>query len=467
MAAIDDAVAQMASLALAAYKAGRHDDAIDAFTKAIEKQDSAVLRKNRAAVKAAQQDWAGAEADLTAALAMSPPDALKGRILLKRSFVRAARERHAAAGDDAASAAALMQGPEREKCLAQAARCRRDAKRDADLLKATAADGQHMVHPAQKLRLAFASPLPATVEAGDAFDVEVRLGNEFGLWRPADWPTVGNGGTTLVASARGGGVVEAAPVAIGCDGRARLTIRVKRGGDFMLRISPEGEWRRRPLAVLSLPFKATRAINAGATCCRELMLGKVSVVVAEAPARLGIGGKLWDAALALVAHVGSTSGNDECVHGKRVLELGSGVGAVGIGARLFGASRVVLTDIEDVVPLLEANIELNHVQDVTAVALDWFQDVPSAVLEESFDLILASDVVYDPELHAPLLRTLGALLDRVPVCLLAHRRRNPHDADFFGALRARFDVAERVVSTGGERVPEDVELFAVRRRVVC
>ena len=181
MAAIDDAVAQMASLALAAYKAGRHDDAIDAFTKAIAQQDSAVLRKNRAAVKAARQDWAGAEADLTAALAMSPPDALKGRILLKRSFARAARERHAAAGDDAARAAALTHGPEREKCLAQAARCRRDARRDADLLKATAADGQHMVHPAQKLRLAFASPLPTTVEAGDAFEVEVRLGNEFGL----------------------------------------------------------------------------------------------------------------------------------------------------------------------------------------------------------------------------------------------------------------------------------------------
>ena len=86
MAAIDDAVAQMASLALAAYKAGRHDDAIDAFTKAIAQQDSAVLRKNRAAVKAAQQDWTGAEADLTAALAADPPDALASRILLKRSF---------------------------------------------------------------------------------------------------------------------------------------------------------------------------------------------------------------------------------------------------------------------------------------------------------------------------------------------------------------------------------------------
>ena len=55
MAAIDEIIAQLASNALDHYKAGRHDDAIDAFTKAIEKQDSAVLRKNRAAVKAAQQ----------------------------------------------------------------------------------------------------------------------------------------------------------------------------------------------------------------------------------------------------------------------------------------------------------------------------------------------------------------------------------------------------------------------------
>ena len=53
---------------------------------------------------------------------------------------------------------------------------------------------------------------------------------------------------------RGGGVVEAAPVAID-EGRARLTIRVKRGGDFMLRISPEGAWQRRSLAVLSHPSK--------------------------------------------------------------------------------------------------------------------------------------------------------------------------------------------------------------------
>ena len=63
------------------------------------------------------------------------------------------------------------------------------------------------------------------------------------------------------------------------------------------------------------------------------------------------------------------------VQGKRVLELGSGVGAVGIGARLF--KRIADAD-RSVVPLLEAKAELNHVENVTAVALDWFQDVPSA-----------------------------------------------------------------------------------------
>jgi len=234
----------------------------------------------------------------------------------------------------------------------------------------------------------------------------------------------------------------------------------------MLRVAAAGAWARRPLAVLSLPVTYRTAVNAGATCCRELALGTESVVVAEAPARLGIGGKLWDAALALLAHVGSTAGTDECVAGKRVLELGSGVGAVGIGAKLFGAQRVTLTDVAAVVSLLEANIELNNVEDVTAVALDWFEDVPQAVLDEPFDLILASDVVYDPDLHAPLLKTLEVLLERVPVCLLAHRKRNPHDAEFFGALRARFEVEGRKVASGGgfERVPEDVVLFAVRRK---
>ena len=211
-------------------------------------------------------------------------------------------------------------------------------------------------------------------------------------------------------------------------------------------VSPEGAWARRPLAVLSLPFIEATARSTPAR--RAAASSRSGRLASSSPRRrrLGIGGKLWDAALAVTAASSGARGTDGRVHGKRVLELGSGVGAVGIGARLFGASRVVLTDIEDVVPLLEANIELNHVENVTAVALDWFQAVPSAILDESFDLV-GADVAYDPDLHAPLLKTLGVLLDRVPVCLLAHRRRNPHDADFFGALR-RASTSRRVVSTG-------------------
>lgn len=282
MAATNEAVEALAEVALAAYREGRHEDAIDAFTTAIAQQDSAVLRKNRAAVRAARQDWPGAEDDLTAALAMRPPDALTSRILLKRSYARAARERHALAGDDAARAAQLTE-TEREKCLKQAARCRCDAKRDAYLLKKTAKDADGLVHPAQKLRLAFAAPLPETMEAGDVFEVDVRLGNEFGLWRPADWPTVvgKEGSPSVVASARGAGEVVADEVEIGADGRAKLRVTVTRGGAFMLRVAAYGAWARRPLAVLSLPVTYCTAVNAGATCCRELALGTESVVVAE------------------------------------------------------------------------------------------------------------------------------------------------------------------------------------------
>jgi len=154
----------------------------------------------------------------------------------------------------------------------------------------------------------------------------------------------------------------------------------------------------------------------------------------------------------------------EGLAGRRVLELGSGVGAVGVGAARLAAS-VTLSDVPDVVPLLVANVRLNGSPNVDAVALDWFEPLPPALLADPPDVLLASDVVYDPALHAPLLRTLDALLNGagVPLLLLAHRHRNPHDAEFFGALNDAFCVVERRVPESAA-IPADVRLFAVRPR---
>lgn len=88
----------------------------------------------------------------------------------------------------------------------------------------------------------------------------------------------------------------------------------------------------------------------------------------------------------------------------RVLELGAGTGLLGISAACFWQADVLLTDLDEVIPNLQANLALNEatVQSrggrVTSRALDWAEasrePTPST---ELFSVILVADPVYSPE----------------------------------------------------------------------
>ncbi|KAJ8604537.1 hypothetical protein CTAYLR_000971 [Chrysophaeum taylorii] len=433
------------AMALDAYRRGRHEEALrglEALLPEVRGRAAVVVRKNRAAVLAAMQRWEACEAELTAAIddpaAAAAADAvMKGRCLLKRSFARSQLEKHALAAEDAARAAAAG--------VAGAASQRRRAESAllADRAALATVDddiGKAMVHRDQTLRLVFASP----PDAGAL--VKLRVANEFGLWRAADWDTVSNRPEARLVS--NGAVTTVTP-----DGRATLRIS---DGKAQVRVAPlEKDWLRPPLAVLSLP-PGVDASGVGATCCRELG----GVLVAEAPGTLGIGGKLWDAAVALLAALETT----DSVRDKTVLELGAGTGAVGLACVRLGAARVLLTDHRDVVPLLALNARLNNLgpPTVEAIELDWTREnLPSTTtFPEAIDVILLSDVVYDPTLHEPLLKTLERLFRtfQPSLVLLAHRHRNPRDANFFNSLHDLLHVEELQIPCN-TNVPPDVRLF--------
>lgn len=109
-----------------------------------------------------------------------------------------------------------------------------------------------------------------------------------------------------------------------------------------------------------------------------------------------------------------------------------------------------------VIPLLEANILLNSAlssdrevratlaERFTALPYEWGVHIPhhrEAADTGHFDVILASDVVYDPVGYEPLVLTLTDLLTPAngechsSVCILAHRHRHPEDERFFRLLR--------------------------------
>ena len=104
----------------------------------------------------------------------------------------------------------------------------------------------------------------------------------------------------------------------------------------------------------------------------------------------GFGHRAWEAGVALAIWL-SLEGR-ELVAGKRVLELGSGVGTGGLAAALLhGADSVTLSDVSKVLPNLAHNVGLNGVA-ARALELDWHAtDMPTA---GQYDLVLAADCIY-------------------------------------------------------------------------
>lgn len=83
--------------------------------------------------------------------------------------------------------------------------------------------------------------------------------------------------------------------------------------------------------------------------------------------------------------------NPELVEGKRVLELGSGTGIVGLYAAKLGAKHVTLTDFIDWNILnIKTNIRENRLGNVAEPR--WFQWGTN--LGEQWEIIIGSDIVY-------------------------------------------------------------------------
>ncbi len=111
---------------------------------------------------------------------------------------------------------------------------------------------------------------------------------------------------------------------------------------------------------------------------------------------------LWRSGVALAEEAGCSE-----LSGRRVIELGCGLGLPSIAAARAGAI-VTAVDVEpDALVLLERNAAANGIELATA-CVDWAD--PAALLEDGrVDLVLAADVLYEPGAAAALATTLPSL----------------------------------------------------------
>jgi predicted nicotinamide N-methyase len=142
--------------------------------------------------------------------------------------------------------------------------------------------------------------------------------------------------------------------------------------------------------------------------------------------------ELWPSGVALADHVATLD-----VRGRRVLDLGAGLGLPSLAAALGGADVLATDWAEDAVALLRANAERNHVR-LRAELARW--DDPER-FGTRWDIVLAADVLYEQRNADQLLRLLPQLDAREIV--LADPGR-PFAKDFFAAWSDIEELGERL-----------------------
>ena len=163
----------------------------------------------------------------------------------------------------------------------------------------------------------------------------------------------------------------------------------------------------------------------------------------------GTAGFIWGAGKRLAELIASQKA---LVEGKRVLELGSGSGVVGIAAATMGAEAVCLTDHHSALPLLQHNIALNKMgggetsgNKLKAEALNWGDTAAGG----PFDLVLGSDLLYNSDIGSDTYEKLVSSIE-ASLChekgsvLLGVRWRKPALERQFFRLMARSYMIELV-----------------------
>lgn len=187
-------------------------------------------------------------------------------------------------------------------------------------------------------------------------------------------------------------------------------------------------------------------------------------------AQYGIAGRIWESAFLVESYVHAPStwtwDPPRTIVGapqaRTILELGSGVGTAGLTTAMALDTQqthdLIVTDLPDVCPLLARNTRDFHREGVRVHVrpLAWGdQDAARRILHEFRPThLLCSDLVYFPDLLAPLLHTLLDVTDRVPDAqvVIAYKIRSlTKEQPFWTALGVWFDMAWTQCSTGPDQ----------------
>ncbi|XP_065144728.1 protein N-lysine methyltransferase METTL21D [Paramisgurnus dabryanus] len=211
---------------------------------------------------------------------------------------------------------------------------------------------------------------------------------------------------------------------------------------------------------------------------REIEKNNGSVLRMYQCSKGDVGCVVWDAAIVLSKYLETqqfynVQSDASTWHAKNIIELGAGTGLVGLVAATLGAN-VIVTDLEDLQPLLQLNIRKNQnlirTGSITAKVLKWGENVEDLLPQPHY--ILMADCIYYEQSVEPLVQTLKCLAGPETCIICCYEQRtvgvNPEiEKRFFELLLQDFQSEEiPPEKQDPEFSSPDIHLLHLRRRIV-
>jgi predicted nicotinamide N-methyase len=176
--------------------------------------------------------------------------------------------------------------------------------------------------------------------------------------------------------------------------------------------------------------------------------------------RLPYWAEIWPSSIALAEYLWLKDIKDN-----KILELGCGVGLVGIAAALCGAD-VLMTDYEeDALRFAKQNVKKNLNQDksngkIIVASLDW----RTPKLSEKYDFIIGSDLLYEKRNHKPILKLINEYINDNGEAVLTDPNRSTLNSFLKSAEENKFSVQELRSSVEFNEKNFDIATIVLRKK---
>ena len=165
---------------------------------------------------------------------------------------------------------------------------------------------------------------------------------------------------------------------------------------------------------------------------------------------------LWESAIGLARHVYQLG---DAIAGQQILELGCGYGLAGIVAYKVGGD-VVFSDFEyDALLFAQHNAQQNGIHSADFVQMDW----NAPCFQCQFDVILASDVIYEEQNWQPIADLLKNYLKPNGIAFLTEPNRKNAGGFFKDIHKNGFTFEKSTCFVTLDNKERQVNLYTIQR----